>query len=38
MLTPKALSWLILLDVVANVERNAMHNIKIEWQRYAKEG
>jgi hypothetical protein len=38
MLTPKVLTWLLSIDVVANLERNAMHNIKIERRGYDKEG
>jgi hypothetical protein len=35
---PKALTWLLSIDVVANLEQNAMHDIKNEWWSYDKEG
>jgi hypothetical protein len=38
MLTPKAPTWFFLNDVVANLEQDAMHDIKIEWWGYDKEG
>jgi hypothetical protein len=38
MLTPKAPTWIFLIDVVSNLERNAMHDIKIERRGYDKEG
>jgi hypothetical protein len=34
----KLLTWLLLLDIIANLERNAMHDIKNEWWSYDKEG
>jgi hypothetical protein len=30
MLTPKAPTWIFLIDVVSNLERNAMYDIEIE--------
>jgi hypothetical protein len=34
----KDLTWLLSIDIVANLERNAMHDIKIERWGYHKEG
>jgi hypothetical protein len=34
----KLLTWLLLIDLVANLERNAMPNINIERRGYDKEG
>jgi hypothetical protein len=34
----KLLTWLLLLNVVANLEWNAMHDVKIKRWGYDKEG
>jgi hypothetical protein len=38
MLIYKAPTWLLSIDIIANLEQNAMHDIKIERLSYDKEG
>jgi hypothetical protein len=38
MLIYKAPTWLLSIDIITNLEQNAMHDIKIEHLSYDKEG